>query len=352
MKKRISFMLLAVAAVLISCTGAKEEVIIPRVHVIEPQPVTGENRKNYTGITEVENEIGLAFKTPGELKKIHVHEGDYVSEGDLLAELDDKDYKLGVEAIQIQYDQLKTEVARIEKLYKQKSISENDYEKAQSGLKQLAVQLQVNKNKLNYTKLYAPASGYIQSVNFSEAEMVDAGTILFKLLNISAMEIYVDIPVVEYQQRSTFKEYYCKVPGIAEPQPLKLISITPKADGNQLYRAKFKFNNSNIKHLTAGMNVELTILSASENTSSTYTLPMSSIFKDGQQACVWQLNPDSTLTKQAVEVSEKLYEGKAHITSGLQGGEKIVRTGVNQLQQGEKVTPIENQTQTNVGDLL
>lgn len=67
----------------------------------------------------------------------------------MLAELDDEDYKLGVEALQIQYNQLKDEVARTRKLFEQKSVSANDYEKASAGLRQLGVQLQVNKTSWN-----------------------------------------------------------------------------------------------------------------------------------------------------------------------------------------------------------
>ena len=62
------------------------------------------------------------------------------------------------------------EVARASRLYEKKSMSANDFEKASAGLRQLGVQLQVNKNKLAYTKLYAPADGYVSAVNFSPAE--------------------------------------------------------------------------------------------------------------------------------------------------------------------------------------
>ena len=140
---------------------------------------------NHSGIVREAHTISLGFKTAGQIERIHVREGDYVRQGQLLAELDDADYRLGVEALQIQYDQLEDEVERTKRLFDQKSVSVNDYEKAVAGLRQLGVQLQVNKNKLDYTKLYAPIDGYVQSVNFSPAEMVDAGTALFTLLDMS-----------------------------------------------------------------------------------------------------------------------------------------------------------------------
>ena len=153
---------------LCSCSEQKKTSLpVHSVEVTNLTPSCKTITKSYSGIVREAHEISLGFKTAGQIKRIHVEEGKYVKKGELLAELDDEDYKLGVEALQIQYDQLKDEVARTQKLFEQKSVSANDYEKASAGLRQLGVQLQVNKNKLEYTRLYAPEDGYIQSVNFS-----------------------------------------------------------------------------------------------------------------------------------------------------------------------------------------
>ena len=352
MKMKFNLILPALVILVSACSKEKTVQFTPSVYLIQPTAITDVVEKKYSGISEGDADISLGFKTPGEINKIYVKEGDYVRKGELLAELDDSDYKLGVEALEIQYSQVKEEVSRIEKLYQQKSVSVNDYEKAQAGLKQLAIQLQLNKNKLNYTKLYAPTDGYIVSVNFSKAEMVDAGTTLFKLLDVSKMEIIVDFPVSEYQQQKNIKGAYCKIAGVEEQLPLELLSISPKADGNQLYRARFTIINPKVKHLTAGMNVEVTILNSKEVSEGAYKLPMSAVFKEGEEPYVWIYNPDSTVTKKAVKIEDKINSGAVVIIEGLNGEEKVVRTGVNRLQNGQKVQPIENSSKTNVGGLL
>lgn len=150
-----------------SCSRPNQSSLpIHSVQVVNPVPSSNTTTQRYSGIIREAHEISLGFKTAGQIKCIYVKEGDQVKKGELLAELDNADYLLGVEALQIQYDQLKSEVARTRKLFDQKSVSANDYEKASAGLKQLGVQLQVNKNKLKYTKLYSPTDGYIQSVQF------------------------------------------------------------------------------------------------------------------------------------------------------------------------------------------
>lgn len=346
-------MMIVVAGIFASCGDAPQGgSTVHSVMVTTPEAMEGTVVKNYSGIVREAHTINLGFKTPGQIERILVAEGDYVHKGQLLAELDDADYRLGVEALQIQYDQLKDEVGRTEQLYRQKSISANDYEKATAGLRQLGVQLQANKNKLNYTKLYAPTDGYIQAVNFSPAEMVDAGTALFTLLDVSRMEVVADIPVAEYQQRDRFTRYFSRVAGSASELPMQLLSLTPKADGNQLYQLRLAFVGQPDKQLTAGMNVEVGIVMADTTATTGVVVPLCAVFRDGDTSCVWVLGADSTLVKQQVVLDGSDSRGRAVILEGLTGSEQIVRAGVNALQEGEKVRVIERSSKTNVGGLL
>lgn len=345
-------MMISVAGILASCGESPQGgVAVHSVMLTTPVAMEGAVVKNYSGVVREAHIINLGFKTAGQIERIHVAEGDFVHKGQLLAELDDADYQLGVDALQIQYDQLKDEVGRTEQLYRQKSISTNDYEKATAGLRQLGVQLQANKNKLKYTKLYAPTDGYIQAVNFSPAEMVDAGTALFTLLDVSRMEVVADIPVGEYQQRDCFTRYFCRVAGSEEELPMQLLSLTPKADGNQLYQLRLVFMGQPGKQLTAGMNVEVGIVMA-DTAATGFAVPLCAVFRDGDTSCVWLLGTDSTLVKRPVELDGMDAQGRAVIREGLTGSEQIVRAGVNMLQPGEKVRVIERPSKTNVGGLL
>lgn len=309
---------------------------------------------NYSGIIREAHAISLGFKAAGQIKRIYVREGDYVRQGTLLAELDDADYRLGVEALQIQYNQLKKEVERTRLLFNQKSISANDYEKAVAGMRQLGVQLQVNKNKLAYTRLYAPTNGYVQSVNFSPAEMVDAGTALFTLLDVSHMEVVADIPVDEYRKRNLFTRFYCKVAGLEKVFPMKMLSFTPKADGNQLYQLRLAFTGSPDKRLTAGMNATIGIVMADRSAVTRWAIPLCAVFRDDEshRSCVWVYGADSTVSKRPVVLGGTDAEGRAVVVDGLTGKERIVRAGVHVLQEGERVRVVPPTSETNVGGLM
>ena len=336
-----------------ACSGGNETATFRRsVYLTQPAQVSGNRVKTYSGIVEAAHEINLGFKTAGQISHIHVKEGDYVHRGQLLAELDDADYRLAVEALQVQYDQLADETKRTKQLFESKSVSANDYEKAIAGLKQLGAQLQANKNKLNYTRLYAPTDGYVQAVNFSRSEMVDAGTSVFQIMDVSHFEVVTDIPVSEYLQHKNFTEFYCRRIDHAQKIPMTLLSIVPKADGNQLYRLRLAFTEMPDMKLTAGMNIEVGIDIANNSASSGFTLPFSAVFQKEGKAYVWVLRNDSTVTQRSVTLDNTDVAGHIRVTGGLAGDEQIVRSGGSVLLEGEKVRVIGEPSETNVGGLL
>lgn len=353
MKK--SLIVLFAAGVLCSCGRSVEDVPgIRSVSLTEPVLLESVHEIERPGIVREAHTVSLGFKAGGQIERIYVQEGDFVRKGELLAVLDDADYQLGVDALQIQYDQLKDEVGRTAELYEQKSVSANDYEKAVAGLKQLEIQLQVNKNNLEYTKLYAPADGYLQSVNFSPAEMVDAGTPVFTLLDVSHFEVVTDIPLSEFRLQDRFSGFYCKVPDLQEKIPMRLLSLTPRADGIQLYQLRLGFQDNPGKLLTAGMNVTIGISVKDKSFTPGFALPLRTVFLDGADniPCVWVLEKDSTVSKRPVVLEGTDTEGRAVVTSGLAGDERIVLAGVNVLRDGDKVRPIEKVSKTNVGGLM
>lgn len=341
------------AIVLSACSGGRAEAPFVRsVSVTQPVALGGETTRTFSGVVKAANEVSLGFKTAGQIARIHVAEGDYVRKGQLLAELDDADYRLAVEALQIQYDQLKDEVARTKQLFERQSVSANDYEKAGAGLRQLGVQLQVNRNKLDYTKLYAPTDGYVEAVNFSPAEMVDAGTALVTLLDVSRMEVEVDIPAVEYLRRDRFIRFACRAADLGDEMPLRLAGLPPKADGNQLYHLTLAFASRPDRQLTAGMNVEVRITLADTAGRRGFGLPLGALFLEGNTPSVWVLGADSTVHRRSVVLDNTDAEGRAVVVEGLDGSERIVRAGVSALEQGEKVRVVAAPSQTNVGGLL
>lgn len=344
----------AMVLLLAACSTNKEEKFVRSVKLVQPVALSNVSHKSFSGMVKESQEISLGFKTGGQIEKILVKEGDFVRQGQTIATLDPEDYQLGVEAYQVQYDQLKEEVARMEKLYKANSLSGNDYEKALAGLKQIKVQLDMNKNKLEYTTLKAPVSGYIQNVNYEKAEMIQAGAAIVNLLDVSKIEVDVDIPASLYMQREKFSGFSCS--SSLEPKvsyPLTLISINQKASSTQLYKMILSLPDSQSAKLTAGMNVAVNIsLTNGKSSTNGYTLPVNSIFNEDGKSYVWVLGNDSTVCKREIKMEGINTEGKVIVTDGIEGSESVIKAGVHSLTDKEKVYVLPESDQTNVGGLF
>lgn len=342
------------AALLTACSGETEtKGVSHSVILVSPTSSLDQQTKRLPGTTDVAREISLGFKTAGQIATIVVKEGDYVRQGQLLATLDDKDYRLGVEATQIQYDQLQREVQRMSGLHEQNAISGNDYDKAVSGLNQMGVNLQVNKNKLEYTHLYAPTSGYVQHINFETAEMVNAGTPLLTLLDTRQMEVLCNIPISLYRQRDKFSKLTLAGHDGAQPVELQLISIAPKADGNQLYTMRMALPQQADAALTSGQNVEVIVHLDMTSENQTLSIPLSCLCHSEQQTYVMTYQTaDSTVMRRNVTTAGTDDRGWAIVTEGLQGGERIVKAGATHLHDGERVRVLDHQSDTNIGNVL
>jgi RND family efflux transporter MFP subunit len=347
-----SIVTIVLAALLLSCSGnkQKEESFVRNVKVTNATRVNELSKLSYSGVVQGAHDINVGFKTAGQIQKIYVDQGDYVKKGQLLAQLDSSDYKLGLDTYKIQYAQVKDEVSRLKAMLNAKTISENDYEKAKAGLDQLEIQVKTYQNKVNYTTLYAPTSGFIQSVNNAPSEMIDAGSPLFSLIDNSNYEVEVDIPAKQYVEKELFKGYFMTSRFIGDKElTLNLVSISPKADGNQLYQMRFIIENPNSR-ITAGMNIELHIEKENIEHINKYTITPHAVFSRNEKTYVW-IYSDGKITSKEVKVDGIDENGDLYI-SGVTESMQIVRAGVNALHENEAVVVLKDASETNIGGLL
>jgi RND family efflux transporter MFP subunit len=202
-----SVFMLFVLALLAGCAGNNngQTEIIRKVKIEPVQQADSLQVKQYSGIIKEAAEVNLAFRVAGPIQKILVKKGDYVRAGQVVAQMDTRDYEVQLAAAQAQYEQVKAEADRVIELHNRQSIAGNDYDKAVSGLKMVEAQLKNAKDQMNDTKLTAPVSGYIQKINFLENELVDAGMPVASLIDVRHYQVEVEIPVSLYVDRRKHK---------------------------------------------------------------------------------------------------------------------------------------------------
>lgn len=332
-----AFSLLSLLLLSAACSkDAEQTKKLRNVVLCEVSTMTGDAFATYPGIVEEGSSVSAAFMADGKISKILVKEGDRVSKGQLLATLDDSDYRLGVAQLEAQLAQMTKEKQRMDAMFEKHNIAPNDYEKFQTGYEQLKLQLEMARRQLGYTNLYSPSGGYVATRYLNPGELTGAGTPVFNIIDDSKLMAVVDLPVSVYLEKNRIRSAQGSVPGIGRSFPLSIVSFTPDADNNMLYRMKLTVPASVAGELTPGMNISV-MLETSEANAAECMVPSRAIFSQDGQTYVWVYNSQaSTISRKPVSI-EGSPQGKMSVVKGLSNGESIVETGVKQLFEGEKV---------------
>jgi RND family efflux transporter MFP subunit len=352
---KIFILSIACLGLLCSCGGnsSGETPTVKNVHTIRAVSVAQQTFRSFPGVVKAVQQTDLGFKTAGQLREVYVKEGEYVREGQIIARLDDVDYQLQLTATESQYRQLSSEVKRLEELYRRNNIAGSDYEKAVAGLEQLKVLLESNRNTVNYTQLRSPVSGYIQTVHFQKAEMVNAGTAVVTLIDTKNIEVETYLPASVYLQKDKFISYRCHSTLLPDRNfPLTLASINPKSNSNQLYKMRLLPEGTAANALLPGMNVEVVLEVRNGEHSEAYTLPPRSVFEQNGQSYVWVVNGESKVESRAVSISGIDRQGRIILTSGIDSSDNIVESGFSALNEGDEVRPVAKPSETNIGGIL
>ena len=356
-------LLIVVMITLLGCKKKSElEAIKSKyVRLYEIEEIVTSQVRTFPGKVVEAKKANLSFRIAAPIDQILVSEGEYVKTGQVLAKLDTRDYDLQLEATKAQYEQVSSEVARIETLYAKGNISDNDYEKAKSGLKMITAKYQNAQNSLADIELKAPYSGFIQDIYFQAGEIVSAGLPIITLISDQDFQIECDIPAIVYANRDKFESFTVALEtSPAVKVPLSLVNIKHKSNLNSLYHVYFKLsdNRQSELRLASGMDCELEISYGLDNADKQQVVkvPVQAIVEESGVNYVWLCEVDAEgqhrVKKREIEVIGIDESGFALIKDGLDVSCKIVKAGVYDLQEGQVVNLVDEIAPTNYGGLL
>lgn len=337
---------------LAGCGQRQHTERLPLVRIDTVKAAKSCERLEYPARVRAAEEVHLAFKVSGTLQRIPVEDGAFVRRGELVAEMDPRDYELQLQAVEGEYRSIRSEAERVIALYEQNVATADAYDKARYGLQQITAKYANAKNQLSDTKLYAPFDGYVKHRRFDPPTVVAAGMPVITLLSGRNPEIEIFIPASVYLRRREIVSVAASFDFLrGEKIPLRLLHIEPSANANQLYAVRLELPADGKCDATPGMNatVEVALRQATE---TSVEIPSSALFRCGDNSCVWIYREDGSIARREVEVARLHTDGTATIAGGLEAGERIVVTGVHHLTEGERVVPMPAPSKTNAGGVL
>ncbi len=309
----------------------------------------------YAAEVRARTESRLGFRVGGKLVRRNVDAGSTVKAGQVLAQLDPQDLKLGeaaaraaLTAAQANYEQAAADFKRFKELRDQGFISSAELERRDTALKaaqaqfdQAKAQSSVQGNQAAYATLVADASGVITGVDAEPGMVVGAGAAVVRLAHDGPRDVVFSVPEDKVglikalaAQPGRFKVRLWGATG--EPLAATVREIAAAADPvtrTFVVKADIGRDASNSVRLgqTATMLVEM------PKTIGINKLPLSALKEEQGRTVVWVVDKASmTVKPQPVQVAGA--EGNdAVVTAGLAPGQIVVTAGVHVLNPGQKV---------------
>jgi RND family efflux transporter MFP subunit len=340
------------AAILSAC-APKPTADAPRpVRTVEVRYDNAHETNRYAGTVQARHQVDQGFRVGGKVAQRLVEVGQAVREGDVLAVLDDTDYRLSEEAAQQQLTaaitqarQAESDRNRLEALKGDGSVSTSDAEHAQSSARaaQAAAEAEVKKlelarNRLKYTALRASQSGVVTSLKFEVGQVVAEGQPVVSIANQGEPEIVVDVPEDNVQsfKGAKFKATLASAPD--ESFDVVLRELSPQAAAQtRTYRARLK--PADARRLPLGATATLLTEQSGGNTPVA-TIPASAITQLAGQPALWIVQRAGTQplgTANLVPVTVTGYRNDGVLVSGPKAGELVVVAGVQKMAPGLRV---------------
>ena len=352
-------------------------------HIEQPVSVavSGSVEANVTALT--------AFQVGGRVAHVYVEEGQPVTKGQLLADLDSTDYRNGFDAAagqaeaasaenaraeaglrqqeleqaRIDFERTQDEYQRLKYLYEHQSLPANDFHKieaaylasqqrydmAKSGtriedkraaLAQLSAataQMQEAKKRLADCQLRAPISGFIGMRQIDVGVTVAPGVPVLSVVDLDPVKVRVGIPEDEVGQVRVGDRAEVSVPSLDGQQfDGRIEAIAAASDpASRTYISKIIVANPK-RTLLAGMVTDARLIG--DRQVNAITVPGSAIVRDARGvAQVFVVAPGQSRTYgRRIDVGAMI-GNEVEIRSGLNGNEQVVVEGQNYVREGSLV---------------
>ena len=342
-------------------TGCGEEPAppTPQIRPVRTEHVyaTGGGRvRSFSGSARAAVESRLSFKLPGTIRSLLVEVGDKVKVGQLIAELDDEDYRLqaqeaeaGLASAEAQAVNAEANYDRVQSLYENRNASKNDLDAARAGaisarqnVNSIAKRLELARVTLGYTRLKAQFDGSIADVPVESNENVGAGQPVVLLTSGGRLEVEVAIPeqlIVEVREGDEVAVRFDAIEGRTFGARVTEVGVVSTGAATTFpVTVRLDKEDSDFR---PGMAAEVDLRFGGRGDRDRIYVPSVAVGEDRQgERFVFVVEDDGGTMhaqRRGVAIGTLGDEGLIEIQEGLADGELVVTAGVSRITDGQEV---------------
>lgn len=309
---------------------------------VNTQTITPEVFKHQievNGNVEAQKQANISPEINGQIKKIHVEEGQRVQKGKLLVELSTEITRSNIQELKTSLELAKTTYEKQKSLWEENIGSEMQYLQAQNQKESIENQLETAKAQLEKANIKAPYSGIVDDILMKEGDLAMPGSPLLRIVNLEKLNINADISedyLSKVTKGDTVKLSFPAYPEINMQAPVYRTGNIIEPD-NRTFKIQLKISNIEEK---LKPNI-ISVLQINDYTNpDAFVVPSIIIKKDIDGEFLFVAVKDeqgNIIAKKRYVETGKSYKSQTEITDGLERGDNVIVDGYNMVTSGTNV---------------
>ena len=322
-----------------SCSEKKENgAKVPvRVKTLLVSPAFSDDAQTYVGIVEEREGTAVSFTSMGVVRRVLVNEGQAVSRGQLIAEMDDTQARNLLSGAEAAMTQANDALERYKMLHDNGSLPEVQWVEIQSKVAQAKSQYEVAKKNLADCRLTAPVSGIVGKKLVGAGETAMPSQAVVTILDVSSVKVKVSVPEAEISSISASTPSTISIEAAQTTVSGGRIEKGVQADAlTHTYNVRINVQNPDRK-LLPGMVASVKFIADGSQSITAQSLPVTAVQKEADGSLfVWTVADDNTAHRVKVTIGAN-HGNHVAITKGLNMGQRVVTEGYQKLSEGTKV---------------
>lgn len=336
--------LLAAVALIAGCSepGADRQQQEARqwpVKVARVAGADGVSQRQFAGRVTAVQTVDLSFQVGGKLDQLKFREGEVIPEGQLIAALDDRDFRRRVKEARVNLQLLEKTLGRQRSLAGRNVISQQQLDETQTNYDLAEVTLENAEQDLAYTHLSVPFDALVTRQLVENYTNVQAGQGVVRLQNVSEVRIQISVPekllaTVNREWVKSITASFEFLPG--REFPLEYREHQAEADSvTQTYIVELGMPRPEEVQILPGMTARVNLKLDDSRRDTWIPLAAVQTSADGSPF-VWQINEDHSVSSVPVTLGRTDGE-RVRVSAGVEPSMKLVAAGGQHLHEGARV---------------
>ncbi|HYF71115.1 MAG TPA: efflux RND transporter periplasmic adaptor subunit [Ohtaekwangia sp.] len=287
------------------------------------------------GRIESENNILVSAKSPGVVTQVMVSEGQQVSKGQVLAQVDNSVILRSIESMKTQLQLANTVYERQKNLWDQKIGTEVQFLQARTNKENLEKQLASLQEQNDMTRIKAPITGTVDEVHVKVGENIAPGMPAVRVINSNDLKLVANISEAYVTTIKKNDKAIVSIPEMKKDIESKVTFVGRNIDPlSRTFTVEVKLNS--MPDLRPNMTATLKVVFQTVNEAIVVPVNVIQTLNNEKIVYVAETKGKQTVARKRVVKVEGVYDNQAQVT-GLSAGDKVITFGYQGLNDGDLI---------------